>query len=435
MAISINWATKVISIPQADLTWISGTLYELDTDVFRLTLKNLEDDEDGMAFERTHKHNTEVTVAGTTYARTVEIINGYSVEFEDGQYSVRLIGSNNNLFDVENGILVQNQVQVIPGNAAGLIVRLSGSGLDATQDQRLIDIELQGQQESYHDGVTVDTSSGNSGTNFPIGNPAYPVNNISDAVSIANSRGFTKLYFIGAVTINSGADLTGFILQGRSTVTTQLTINPIATVGSCVIRDAFVQGTLDGNTLIENCIIGDLDYVEGNIYQCALGGTITLGGSNQANFLDCWSNVVGSGTPIIDCGVSGRNIGIRNYSGGISIRNKAGVTEDLSIDMSSGHVILESTCTGGDIIVRGIGTLTDNSNGATVISDNFVQKGGLSQMQHNMLEEQWGLRGCMNGMPAYVRQTNGKPTAIEFGGVTINIAQPIPGGDVTLTRT
>jgi hypothetical protein len=129
MAISVNWATKVITIPQADLTFISGTLYELDTDTFRLALKDLEDDVEGMPFLDTHRHNTAVTVAGTTFARVIEIINGYSVEFEDGQYTVRLVGSNNNLFDVENGILVQNQVQVIATNSAGLIV---GAGADPT---------------------------------------------------------------------------------------------------------------------------------------------------------------------------------------------------------------------------------------------------------------------------------------------------------------
>lgn len=121
MAISINWATKVIFIPQADLTPISGSLYALDTDIFRLALKDIEDSEEGQVFPDTHRHNTEVTVAGTTFARVIEIINGYSVEFEDGAYSVRLEGSNNNIFDIQNGILVQNNVQVIPGNSAGLI--------------------------------------------------------------------------------------------------------------------------------------------------------------------------------------------------------------------------------------------------------------------------------------------------------------------------
>jgi len=138
MAITVNWSTKLITIPQADLTFISGTLYELDTDAFRLVLKDLEDDEEGMPFLDTHRHNTEVTVAGTTFARTIEIINGYTVVFTpDSQWSVRLVGSNNNIFDVENGVLVQNQVQVIPGNSAGLIVSVQGSGVTA---QDILDI-------------------------------------------------------------------------------------------------------------------------------------------------------------------------------------------------------------------------------------------------------------------------------------------------------
>jgi hypothetical protein len=127
MALSLNPATKVITIPQADLTLVTGTLYELDTNQFRLDVGQLLDDEDYIWMPYAFSHNTEVTVAGTTFARTLEFINGYSVEFENGAYSVRLAGSNNNIFDVENGILVQNSVQVISQNSAGLVRVDTGS--------------------------------------------------------------------------------------------------------------------------------------------------------------------------------------------------------------------------------------------------------------------------------------------------------------------
>ncbi len=125
MAITINWSTKVITIPQADLTFISGSLYELDVDSFRLTLKNLEDDEAGMPFLRTHNHNTQVTVGGTTLPRVVEIINGYTITFQDGQYAVRLVGANSNIPDVTN----INQVSIRSGNSAGLVVADDASTL------------------------------------------------------------------------------------------------------------------------------------------------------------------------------------------------------------------------------------------------------------------------------------------------------------------
>jgi len=145
MPISIDWGTKVISVPQSYLTNITGTLYELDTDQFRLDLKALEDDEAGMPFPDTHRHNTEVTIAGITYARFIEIINGYSITFENGSYSVRLAGSNNNFFDVENGILNQNTVQVIAQNSAGLIVKSIGSGLSTEEATKLDELhKIQG---------------------------------------------------------------------------------------------------------------------------------------------------------------------------------------------------------------------------------------------------------------------------------------------------
>lgn len=125
MSISVDWANRVIYIPQNFLTHISGSLYELDVNALRLALKDLEDNPDGMAFPDTHRHNTEVTLSGVTYARFVEIINGYTVTFEDGQYAVRCVGANHNLADVKN----VNQVSLIIGNSAGLITVSSGSGL------------------------------------------------------------------------------------------------------------------------------------------------------------------------------------------------------------------------------------------------------------------------------------------------------------------
>lgn len=145
MATSIEWGTKIISVLQADLTHISGDLYEMDTAAFRLELKDLEDDDEGMPFPDTHIHNVPVTVAGVTYARTIEIINGYSITFEDtgSPYTVRLVGSNNNIFDVENGILNPTDgVTVVATNSAGYIQIETGiSGLTAAESAALLALD------------------------------------------------------------------------------------------------------------------------------------------------------------------------------------------------------------------------------------------------------------------------------------------------------
>ena len=152
MAVSINWATGVITVPKADLTLVTGTLYSLDTEAFRQALMDIQDSEEGMWADTMFVHNTEVTVAGTTFARTIEIINGYSVVFEAGVYSVRLAGSNNNIFDVESGILVQNTVQVIAQNSAGLIVTSAGGTVPSQQEIRdAMDITSTGGKDAIDD--------------------------------------------------------------------------------------------------------------------------------------------------------------------------------------------------------------------------------------------------------------------------------------------
>ena len=133
---TINWVTRVITVPQSFLTYISGALYELNVNDFRKALKDIEDSE-GMPFVDTHRHSTEVTLSGITYARTLEIINGYTVTFEDGQYTVRCVGANHNLADVKN----LNQVSLIIGNSAGLVVyETDVSGLTSEESAQLMKI-------------------------------------------------------------------------------------------------------------------------------------------------------------------------------------------------------------------------------------------------------------------------------------------------------
>lgn len=135
--ITIDWGTRIITVPQSFLTLIGGVLYELDVNAFRLALKDLEDGEEGMAYPDTHQHNTEFVLSGVTYARSVEIINGYTVTFEDlgPHYTVRAVGANHNIADVLNF----NSVNLIIGNSAGLVV-VEGAAVDLEPIKRNTDL-------------------------------------------------------------------------------------------------------------------------------------------------------------------------------------------------------------------------------------------------------------------------------------------------------
>jgi hypothetical protein len=120
---TINPATFEITIPQTDLSFVGGTLYELDTDAFRQDMNALLESEDFIWMPDWAVRNAPVTVAGTTFSQTIEAIPPFSVTFENLNMSVRLVNSNNNLFDAESGVLInQPLVNVISQNSAGLII-------------------------------------------------------------------------------------------------------------------------------------------------------------------------------------------------------------------------------------------------------------------------------------------------------------------------
>ncbi len=118
MAISIAWATQIITVPRLDMLLVQASpeIRELDLDAFRLELKGLEASVEGMPELDTHSHDPPRTIAGVTLSRVVEIINGYTVTFEDAQYAVNLVGANSNVSDVAN----VNQVSIRSANSAGL---------------------------------------------------------------------------------------------------------------------------------------------------------------------------------------------------------------------------------------------------------------------------------------------------------------------------
>jgi hypothetical protein len=407
MAITITWGTKVVNIPKADMTLIQSSpeVRELDINAFRLALKALEDDPDGMPFPDTHRHNTEVTLAGLTYARTVEIINGYTVEFEDGQYTVNCVGANHNLSDAK----VANQVSLIVNNAAGLI---TNSAIEYS---------------SYNGGVTVDTSSPYSGTVFPVGTPQRPVNNMADALLIASTRGLTTFFILGDITISSVIDLDNYTFYGESMARSHIVIDSDASCVACEFYDSHILGTLDGGNFLKNCKITTLNYVNGIIEQCLLeNGVITLGGDKEAHFLDCWSGVAGVDTPTVDMGGSGQGLAVGNYNGDMTIRNKSG-SETVGIDLNAGRIVLESSVTAGNVLCRGIGKLCDSLgnnlpsgiwNGATIVNELMTQQ----------VEELHRNAGLSKGKPLTIT-----PTSRSVDGIDLVI-----GGDgetqTTVTR-
>lgn len=353
MTISIDWPNKIITVEKTDMTLIQSSpveIYSLDLNLFRLTLRDLEDEEDGISYLPTHTHVAPVDVGGVTLARVVEIINDYTVTFEDGQYAVNLIGANSNLGDRVN----VNNVSVRSANSAGLVTSAA--------------IEY----GEYGGAVTVDPVNGVSGSVYPIGTLRMPCNNVPDAMVIAQARGFNTLVFLKDIILGAGDDVTSMLLTGINPVLTTITIEDAAITDNCSIKHCTLQGILDNNTIVEKSIVKDVLYFNGEMRNCTLQGTVLLGQGASAIIVDCVAGILEEGSPIIDLGSDGQSLSVRNYNGELSIKNKVGL-DSCSINMNAGHLILDSTIMAGDIYVEGTAKITDNSDGTAVVHMDSVQ--------------------------------------------------------------
>lgn len=354
----VDWITKIIHVPRTYMLLVQigpPEIRELDIDAFRLELKSIEADE-GMPFVDTHQHNPPVTVGGVTLARVVEIINGYRIEFEDGQYAVNLVGANSNIADVT----VVNQVSVRSANSAGL-----------TYSKEIED-------QSFLDGrIWIDTIYGEAGSQYPRGTTAEPTKSYEDAEIIAAQRSLPHRFWLNGpqYLYLHGTDKDHADWLGSSPVNAFLILAGADTT-EYIIKRIAITGQANGAFSLQDGVVQDVTNWESDASNSGIGGTITL--PNKAmteliTFHDCFSIVPGTGTPFLDFNdATNALVQFRNYTGGMTIQNFSSADNHMSIDVVSGHIKLDSTVTAGTIVIRGTGHITDNSNGATVITDGFT---------------------------------------------------------------
>lgn len=241
--------------------------------------------------------------------------------------------------------------------------------------------ELEAIQYSSFGGQVHVNTSGTAGTTYPAGTPQQPVNNLEDALEIAVERGFTRLIFESDWTFESGDNVSLYELVGTAETKTTLTFNAGSVCAGSEFEDCTVEGTLVSPSAFRKCILNNITGatigVVGTIEvsDCLFTGTITLSPAleGQIDLINCISGVAGTATPTFDMNGANVDVIVRNYAGGMEIHNFSNVSNNvMSIDMNSGNVILDSSCTTGSITVRGTSLLTDNTNGTTVNTSGLV---------------------------------------------------------------
>ncbi len=367
--ISIDW----ISSPR--IITVASPSVELTMQDLLDTLRAREDDIENMGYKSIVDGSGKQNLGGgTKVGITIQLLNAkVAFEARPGPDWVlcSLIGGNLVAIDEFGG-------DIDPRHPTAFVTIDRTSSASATlQEQDAL------QYSSFGGGVSVDVVNGISGRDYPAGNQEYPVDNMADAIFIADDRGFRKLFIRepmeGADAIDTPSDLDGFTIIGDSSVNTKLEINPGASCRNLTIRECDVFGTLDGSTHLVDCKVGEINYVNGHIDHCGLYGNIYLGGSKEAVISNCY--IINQDLiPVVDMGGSGQDLAMPNYSGLVIVRNLTSGTEEIGIGLNAGMAIIEPTVTAGTIIIGGNGMVQDFSGeNADVNIDGLMNKQAISE--------------------------------------------------------
>ena len=280
---------------------------------------------------------------------TFFLINGWRIRPFEGDH--RLIIQGNLFTDPAGDSIVTDTI-----GDWRIVIEMETSSLVDSTIQQLPQIEY----ASFNGGITVDEVNGVSGIAFPRGTPHTPVNNLTDALSIANNRGFKTIYVLGQLSLNTGLDYSNFTFSASSYINNRLLVMAASNTTGAVFRSLDISGELDGGNELTNCVIENIVYVNGYIENCSLIGNIFLDGGSNAVINNCIT-ADPYNPPVIDMGGTGQNLAMAKYSGIVTITNLTG-DNFVGIDLSGGRIILDSnTVTNGTVHVSGVGELLDEN--------------------------------------------------------------------------
>lgn len=233
--------------------------------------------------------------------------------------------------------------------------------------------ETKGTGDYVGGAVWVDTVGGAAGTTlYENGTFDNPSDSIANARTIADALGSKLFRFMPGSSDTLAEEFDGYEFCGYGYT--------IALGGQSVSGALFFDATITGNddgsngtaTAYIRCVMGNNTLGKHVMHACQLAGDLVLAEAADYFWDACYSGIAGTATPSVDfeSAAETKNLSIRHYSGGMEFKNHgAGSgTHKTSLE-GRGQIVLNASCAGGTIAIRGPFTKTDNAGGAVTLSD------------------------------------------------------------------
>lgn len=242
----------------------------------------------------------------------------------------------------------------------------STDGIIFATDRLTFAYSVVNESVGYANGaVWIDTLDGTPGVEkFINGTADNPVSTLADAKTIADSLGLKRFIVSFGSTITFVEDMSGYEFYGQGYV-----LNFGGQIGDPVyVEGAAIAGTLLGTVSLDGCrLLNGSNLPNGSFNSVSFEGDVTFSGTEYV-LKDCGAAVSSGGIPTITLGAGTAVFAdIFEWSGQVKVATvKPG---DLLNVTGRGTVFIDSSCTGGTLVLGGDFTYDDQASGAVVISD------------------------------------------------------------------
>lgn len=194
------------------------------------------------------------------------------------------------------------------------------------------------------------------------GSQRSPFNNLTSAIDAAESEGIRELYLTGDIQLNRS--LKNFTVIGVGKPEIDANGQDLKNTNFELCR---LKGEFTNSIVAQNCTLLDGAFMNGFYQDCAIDGDVTCVSGGEVFMGNPASSVAGTGRPTIS--MSGSLLSMRGYNGGLTISDCNTVTDRVTVDMASGSLTFDASCTAGVMVARGVSSFVDATAGATVVDE------------------------------------------------------------------
>lgn len=305
---------------------------------------------------------TETKALGSTYFLT----NGWLLQPTSSDYTLTVVG---NLYaEYTSASVVYSQDPISqPTGSYKILVQMDVSNLvDAISVQSSLEQSLEYQGQVIYD------IEGVSGSLYPVGTYSSPVNNIAQAIEIANYYGFHKILLQDDVIIDNTLNISNKTFEGVvGDIYVELQ-SPISE--NTRFKTLLLTGSISGSKVFsEDCTLFNLSNINGQYRNCSISGSLYPASYSNLTLHDCFSSMAGTSSPIFN--LSGSNyvsLSIRSYSGGIRFISGSDNNFLSTVEFIAGRFNIDPTVTNGFISVRGVAALNNTGTTATLETGSLI---------------------------------------------------------------